>query len=476
MKKIIFVLSIVFFSSAISFQSCSSCNNKRKKDQKDSAFEKGKVISKVVCKKDITQSYALYLPSSYSEDKKWPVVYAFDSHGKGLLPVELFKDEAERYGYIIVGSNNSKNGTPLNVTSEIYDTLYNDTHRRLSIDDNRIYTAGFSGGSRVASTLAITKGGIISVIGCGAGIGTQEQPRQKFGYFGIAGNEDMNLNEMIVLDSSLEKSGYRHYLEVFNGKHEWPPKSVVSDAFLWLELNAYREKQITINDTLAKNIFNLWNNEYKSLSEKKRAYEAYLLCKKIINYFDGITDVSSLKKDLSKLKASPAVVIIIKHLNEIAKRETELQSYFLNAMNTQTAEWWRIQVGIINKKLISTQDDEEKFMYKRVFNYLSLAAYMNASSNLKAGQYDNAAKYNIIYSLVDPENPEHSYISATLSMKKGSTSEAIIFLEEAAKSGFAEPERFDNDSVMSSLKQNEKYSEILESFKNNVKIQQLKSQ
>jgi len=143
MKKIISVIYVLIITSAISIQSCSTCKHKRNKDETDIVFEKGKVLQNVSCRKDITQSYSLYLPSDYTKDKKWPVVYAFDSHGKGLIPVELFKDEAEKYGYIIVGSNNSKNGTPWETTSAIYDTLYSDTHHRFSIDDSRIYTAGF---------------------------------------------------------------------------------------------------------------------------------------------------------------------------------------------------------------------------------------------------------------------------------------------------------------------------------------------
>ncbi len=470
MKKITFILSIILLSSAISFQSCSSCNKKHKKDAKDSTFAKGKVIPNVTCKKDYTQNYAFYLPSYYSEDKKWPVVYTFDSHGKGALPVELFKDEAEKYGYIILGSNNSKNGIPWLTTSAIYDTLYNDTHRRFSIDDSRIYTAGFSGGSRVASTVAITKGGINSVIGCGAGFGSQEQPQQKFGYFGIAGNADMNLNEMIALDEALGKAGYRHYLCTFEGKHEWPPKPVVSDAFLWLELNAMKDKLKTINDTLIKNTFYRWEKEYKELSDKGKSYDACLLCEKIINYFDGLTDVNSLKTDLSKLEVSSAVVKTKKHLNEIATEETELQSFYINAVNTQAVEWWKTQVSLINQKINTTTDKEEKLMYKRVLNYLSLAAYMNASGTLKAGQFDQTLKFNTIYALVDPENPEHAYISAILSMKKGKQSEAITFLEEAAKSGFIDAERLESDTVMLSLKQQEKYPKILETIKNNVKL------
>jgi hypothetical protein len=471
MNRFFSFVSLILLS-LISIQSCSTCKHKRNKDETDITFEKGKVIQNVSCRKDITQSYTLYLPSDYTKDKKWPVVYAFDSHGKGLIPVELFKDEAEKYGYIIVGSNNSKNGTPWEITSAIYDTLYSDTHHRFSIDDNRIYTAGFSGGSRVASTIAITKGGINTVIGCGAGFGSQEQPSQKFSYFGVAGNIDMNLNEMITLDSALEKSGFRHYLHTFDGKHEWPPKSVVSDAFLWLELNAMKDKLKPVNDALVNNTYGSWSKRYDSLSGKGNSYDAYLLCKKIINYFDGLTDVSKMKTDLSRQESSPVINQIRRHLNDIAKKETDLQSYYSNAISTQTADWWRSQVAIINQKINATSDNEEKFMYKRVLNYLSLADYMNVSGALKAGQFEQADKFNTIYALVDPENPEHAYISATLSMKKGKPQDAISYLEKAAELGFAEPDRLEGDTVMTSLKQNDKYSQILETIKNNTKKKQ----
>jgi hypothetical protein len=54
--------------------------------------------------------------------------------------VARFKDAAEKYGYIVVGSNNSRNGPqPL---SEIVRDLSADTHARFSIDDQRIYLAG----------------------------------------------------------------------------------------------------------------------------------------------------------------------------------------------------------------------------------------------------------------------------------------------------------------------------------------------
>ncbi len=75
-------------------------------------LKKGVVIDSVICSDDSSQIYAIYLPSKYDTSKKWPVIYFFDPHGVGNLPVILYKDLAEKYGFIIAGTYNSKNGTP----------------------------------------------------------------------------------------------------------------------------------------------------------------------------------------------------------------------------------------------------------------------------------------------------------------------------------------------------------------------------
>jgi hypothetical protein len=37
---------------------------------------KGQIVDRVLCASDAAQSYALYLPSTYSADKRWPILYA----------------------------------------------------------------------------------------------------------------------------------------------------------------------------------------------------------------------------------------------------------------------------------------------------------------------------------------------------------------------------------------------------------------
>jgi predicted peptidase len=155
-------------------------------------FPQAEVIEKIACKADPTQSYALFLPRGYTPEKKWPIVYAFDPVARGSLPVKLFKDAADKFGFILVGSNNSRNGIDVN---EIVKTLWNDTHERFSINERRVYTTGFSGGARVASGVAVGyRGAIAGVIAASGGLppNYKPSPASQFVFFGTAGTEDFN--------------------------------------------------------------------------------------------------------------------------------------------------------------------------------------------------------------------------------------------------------------------------------------------
>lgn len=74
------------------------------------AFPPGKLINRVPCSVDTSYSYALYLPENYTPDQKYPVLFFFDAHKRGKLPVHKYKSLADKYGYILAASYNSTNG------------------------------------------------------------------------------------------------------------------------------------------------------------------------------------------------------------------------------------------------------------------------------------------------------------------------------------------------------------------------------
>src|SRR5215813_119981 len=226
-----------------------TCGQESNPAETDEAFPLGKVIRKVICAQHPEQSYALYLPGAYEPEKRWPIVYVFDPAARGPVPTELMKDAAEQFGYIIATSNNSKNG-PWKPEFVAATSMWDDTHKRLSIDDRRIYLAGFSGGARVASRLQQLCKCAHGVFLSGAGFSTDSPPSRgvTFPVFMTAGMLDFNYRELSNLDPQLAGLGYPHFLRRFDGAHEWAPAAVWPEALSWMNLQAMKEKRLDRDD------------------------------------------------------------------------------------------------------------------------------------------------------------------------------------------------------------------------------------
>jgi dienelactone hydrolase len=203
----------------------------------DECFPLGQVIDPVISLQDPTQSYALYLPAGYATGRRWPILYGFDPGGRGAVPVALFREAADKFGWIVAASNNSRNGP----WKDIYvaaGAVWDDTHARLRIDDSRVYAAGFSGGARVACGLArMLNVQTAGVIGCGAGLPEWLAAADLVGipWFGTAGFGDFNLREMKELEKELLRLGSPCELKVFPGQHVWPPVGIAMEAVAWME-------------------------------------------------------------------------------------------------------------------------------------------------------------------------------------------------------------------------------------------------
>jgi dienelactone hydrolase len=205
-------------------------------------LQTGVVIPKVSCATQPDQSYALYLPSRYSREKRWPIIYVFDPEALGGRPAELMKNAAERYGYVVAGSNNSHNG-PWKLGVAAAQAMIQDTSSRLALDGKRVYFAGFSGGARLALALAQQCKCVAGVFMNSAGLGTSPPPAPAgtFAVFATAGLTDFNYSEVVNMDAKLETLHYAHAFRAFDGSHEWASVSVMDEAFAWFRLMAMKD-------------------------------------------------------------------------------------------------------------------------------------------------------------------------------------------------------------------------------------------
>lgn len=424
------------------------------------SFEPGKIITDVKCTADTSFSYTLFLPASYDPDNTYPLIYIFDAHAKGEASVRLFRDMADKYGYILIGSNDSRNGLSMESQMHIYEVISSDVLGRFSVDRNRIYTAGFSGGSRVASSIAIYKGGIAGVIGCSAGFPAVTEPIQfHFDYIGFVGNEDMNYLEMIMLQEALQAAGYRHHLIVFTGTHEWPSPAVLGGAFTWMEVNAMRDMKKARDDEFIANSIHALDLEARQLEKSGQLGPAYEVYGRIVVYFDGLTDVSVYKAKLKELMKREEIHRFLGEKSLNREKEMSLQTQYLKALTEKPLPWWKPAVVDLNA-LALEGSAEDRAIYKRLLAYLSLAAYSNANGHLMAGHYDEAARFINLYAVIDPQNSEHAYLAACMYAQTQRIDPAFASLEKAVSLGFDDAGRYTSDTLLNALKSDPRYEEL----------------
>src|SRR5207237_6939348 len=123
-----------------------------------------------------------------------------------------------------------------------------------------------------------------------------------FTYFGTVGVEDFNFPEMKNLEDALAKSRTPHRLEMFSGRHDWPPPSVASEALEWMELQAIRSGKREHDDALTEAIWQKQLQQARELEESKHTYAAYLVYAALNDSFQGLRDLSGVEKKLAELR------------------------------------------------------------------------------------------------------------------------------------------------------------------------------
>jgi hypothetical protein len=123
--------------------------------------------------------------------------------------------------------------------------------------------------------------------------------------------------------------------------------------------------------------------------------------------------------------------------------------------------WWDNKVAIMKKLIKRDSVSPVGLQTQRMLSYLSLVMYMGASNELNSRNYPAASYFNGLYAMVDPENPEHDYLGASLAMTDNNSDKALEMLHEAVKLGFSDSRRLQNDPVFASLRSSEEYKKLL---------------
>jgi tetratricopeptide (TPR) repeat protein len=384
--------------------------------QKPTPPTPGQTDNHRVCTAHPDQTYALYLPSSYTPTKKWPIVYAFDPSARGDRPVDTLKAGAEKYGYILAASNNSHNGAWA-PEIEAAQSVSDDTHTILSIDDHRVYFTGFSGGARVAGRIAQLCRCAAGVYLNGAGFPSGTSPSSKdsaFPVFATVGNFDFNFPEVTRLDEALATAGYSHFLRYFEGPHQWAPSEVAEEALAWFRLLSMK-KNLTPRDPdfiAAQRETEL--ARAKSFEQSGNLFYAFREYNQAIAIFDGLADVAPFREAAAALASQKDVREGHKRQEHDFEDQKTLIADITGAManfRTNTTDLAG-EVSATKQKVSSLREasthekkPEKAIVLKRAVADVFVQAMETGSDRIDAKEYSLAKNYYVLATEAMPDSP-----------------------------------------------------------------------
>jgi len=435
-------------------------------------FSTGAITDKVICQADPTQSYALYLPSGYTPQRNWPILYGFDPGGRGKHPVELFKEAAEKYGWIVVGSYNSRNGpgVPLN---DIVMALWRDTHERFAIDERRVYTAGMSGGARVASSVAIgMRDRVAGVVACGAGFPYVETPTREmhFAYFELAGIEDFNLIELRQLEESLTKANVAHQLLTFEGDHAWPSKILLEEAVAWHEVMAFQMKRRPPDAATLNALYEQGLQRAREFEAAGRSYEAFMRYRMLGQSFQGLRPTDEAVARLRELQNAKVVQEQINQLKAADRQQESRWRELLTVTQGVKSADTQMQALVEGKNLVARLRKQaeaiapstERIVARRLLGLFSVTVSEEASGEMYRKNFGVAAAFLTLAVELRPDNPQLFYRLAAAQAQSGQKRLALETLTKAVAHGFNDLARLEQSEEFASLRQEKAFKALIE--------------
>ncbi len=188
------------------------------------------------------QRYQLYVPPKYDRARAWPLV-VFVSPGDDPLGWRFWQKPCEESGMLFCAAYGAGNNCPPGQRIRTVLDMFDDVRRHYRIDPDQTYLCGFSGGGRVACTIAFALpecfGGVVPVCGTNP-LNSLDYLRHRvedrLSVALVTGETDFNRTELEGYMYPLLRSlGVRARLWVApKTGHAMPPPAMLREVVAWL--------------------------------------------------------------------------------------------------------------------------------------------------------------------------------------------------------------------------------------------------
>lgn len=302
-------------------------------------------MERVASREDPSEAYALFLPEGFETTRRWPVLFLLDARGRALLPLRLYREAAERYGYVVMSAYGSRSDGPIEPTERALDAMLQDAQERFAADTRRLYLVGFSGTARTSWTFARSlQGHVAGIVGWGAGLPSNFEPARfgilgepPFSFFGGSGYIDFNFEEMRALRPTLERLGIPSQVRHWEGGHGWPPAGIAGESVEWMEAHAMKAGLVETRPPWISRQLTEGMDVAEALANGGRPLEARERYRGLLETFRGLADVAVLEERLERLEESDAYRDALDDAESRARRHWEL----LRRLGSVVQDAWR---------------------------------------------------------------------------------------------------------------------------------------
>lgn len=448
-----------------------------------SPFPTGRLVEGVATLADPEITYTLYLPASYDGETPRPALLIFDPRGRSVQAAELFLAGAERFGWIVVSSDDTRSDGPWEPNVRAVNALMPELDERFAVDPRRVYAAGFSGGAHLAWILGLQSGALAGVIASGG----RDSPtwmvdEVPFAAFNAVGAEDFNYAGTVAVDEHFGARGARHRMEVFPGLHGWMPQEMAFDAIAWLEVVAMAEGRRPLDPELVAERFRtelaaaraLASGDGQELLRAARRYDALLRTYGELAELDAVAaagvDPAPARREVAELRERR----VFRAAEKEARRWDGYERTFQRRLGSVLRRLEDVEQPMTSGRILNELDvprlleQAEQAGYagttaRRLLAtvYVQTAFYLSRDY-LTAGRHRSAATVLEVATRVRPDSITPWYNLACARALMGHTEPALEALERAVDAGYADLDHLRSDPDLESLRKEEGYRRLVE--------------
>lgn len=411
------------------------------------ALKKGIVMDSIPVQDSIDESYAIYLPTSFrNNERPLPVLFIFDSEGRGRQTAQLLKPAAEEQQYILVSSNDLRTDKSFEENVKIASRLINGVTSRIPVDLNTVSVAGFAEGARVASSMPLIFNNLHGVIAIGGSVAVVEylEKAGRFVFVGIAGDEEFSSYTMQTHARILSRSGFPAEVYIYDGGNGWPDLDVLTSGLGTLTLQAMKSRKRPIDQNLINDLYEHDLSLVNKMLSIGNYYRAYQLLEQLQSKYNGLHDTSQLKEKQRQVRRSRNFREQQREIEEAMEKENRLIEDFIYYFNEDVATanfenlgWWNYQ-QLQLKELTTGENEAEADMANRLLGMLDeLAEAKRIELRAAPGAtLESRLLANMIQTIFDDRDYEAYKNIISLSAQDGDFGTALFYLEEMLKHGY----------------------------------------